>query len=961
MRFIAILAVSLLFTAPCVLAQPLSVRDIQFTESPDGASPLNGQTVEVTGLISGSGFSTGGLQYFLSDPGGGPWSGVLVFDTSPRGLVLGDSVTIRATVGEPGNQTRLSFLELLSSPTPGTGSITSFQTGISDIAEPLEGVLVEISLPVVTEVFTNGFQISDGTGSLRVRKGFTFQTAPLVGDTLQYLRGILSFASNEYSLNPRGDFDFGFTSNRPPLIGNVSYSPDRPTGVDPVTVTATISDDNNDLAEVLVFYRFSNSSDFSAVTMHDDGEHGDGAASDGRWGGVLPAGPERATAYYYISARDGDGAQGLSPANAPAETHTYFIRTINLSIFDLQFVDSPTGGDSPYAGQIVTVTGIVTGSNFDGGSFFMSDPGGGPWSGILVFNPPSTPAEGDCVRVTARVQEFFGLTEMTSVSSVTVLGQGTVPPPDTLYASMLPDSAEAYECCFVFIGPSVVTNTDSYGDFGQWTVRDFSGTGVILGDFGLDYTPAVGDSFMFIQGCVGFNSNPGHMIAPRRNADMGIVDRRAPQLLIAETVTEYRVNLRFNERLSPSVVNDLGRFEIIEVTNQNFPMLHIESAQLFSDGRTIQLETLESMPSSSAYQVEVTNISDVAGNVLEQATLGFGGYSPNEVTQIADIYNDFSAFEGRPTTLRGVVNFVQDVTTTSGSRRISAFMQDESGRGFNMSQTGAASTFPGIKRGNLIEITGVVNEFSGSIQLGSFAAGANSADVRVLAESQPLPVPIEVRTGDLRTQASIIRVSDQLVRGSGTWCVATGTAYQVDENVGGGTNIFIDDGSGNLTVRIWDSMNLDSVQLNGEWLLLGDLVGKRMSIAGPSSSFNGDFQMLAGYAADFSDPSIVGAPSGDLALDVPNRAFAPDIGQSFPIYYDAPPTGAVRLRLFNLRGQLVHTFVDKRAGGPQYLDWDGRNDLNELLPLGTYILHLESIKNGETESLTKPVVVGTRL
>ena len=75
-----------------------------------------------------------------------------------------------------------------------------------------------------------------------------------------------------------------------------------------------------------------------------------------------------------------------------------------------------------------------------------------------------------------------------------------------------------------------------------------------------------------------------------------------------------------------------------------------------------------------------------------------------------------------------------------------------------------------------------------------------------------------------------------------------------------------------------------------------------MSIAGPSSTFNGDFQMLAGYAADFTDPNPVGAPSGKLILDVPNRAFAPDIGQTFPIYYDAPPIGAVRLRLFNLRG-----------------------------------------------------------
>ncbi len=962
MHFLAIFAVSILLSISCACGQVISVHEVQFTESPDGISPRNGQLVEVTGLVSAYGFGSAGLQYFISDPGGGPWSGVLVFDTQSRTIAVGDSVVVRATVTESSSQTRLNSPELLSVNASSTG-IAQFSATTGAIGESLEGVFIALANPVVTEIVSGGFIVNDGSGPLRVREGFSFLYEPFVGDTLQFLKGIVSYTSGEFAINPRGDFDFGFSSNRPPLISEVSYAPDRPTGVDPVTVTALISDDNNELSEALVFYRFGDAGDFAAVTMHDDGEHGDGAAFDGRWGGVLPAGPERAQAHYYISARDADGARGLSPENAPTETYSYFIRSINLSIFDIQFVDSPTGGDSPFNGQIVTVTGIVTGSNFDGGSFFMSDPGGGPWSGVLVFNPPATPAEGDCVRVTARVQEYFELTEMSSVSNVTVLGTGHIAPPDTIHAGMLPDSSEAYEGCFVYIGPCVVTNTDDYGDFGQWAVRDASGEGIILGDFGLDYTPAEGDSFQFIQGCVTFNSNPGHMIAPRRNEDMGIIDRRAPQLLIAEAVTEHQANLRFNERIDPTVVNDLGHFEITEVTNPEFPTLHIQSAQLFNDGRTIQIETLESLPGESAYQIEVTDISDVSGNVLQQATLGFGGYSATEVTLINDIYNDFHTYEGLPVTLRGIVNFVQDVTTTSGSRRISAFIQDNSGRGFSLSQTGAASTFPGIQRGNLIEITGVVNEFSGAIQLGSFASGANSADIKVLAEYQELPEPIVIRTGDLRTQASIVAVSDPILYGSGTWCKATGTIYQVDENVGGGTNIFLDDGSGNLTVRVWDSMNLDSVMVEGEWMLLGELVGKRVSIAGPSSTFNGDFQMLAGYTEDFTDPDTnsVRPPSGKLILEVQNRAFAPDIGQTFPIFFDAPSEGAVRLRLFNLRGQLVNTFVDKRAGGPQAIDWDGRDDRNELLPLGTYILHLESIKNGETESLTKPIVVGTRL
>ena len=73
----------------------------------------------------------------------------------------------------------------------------------------------------------------------------------------------------------------------------------------------------------------------------------------------------------------------------------------------------------------------------------------------------------------------------------------------------------------------------------------------------------------------------------------------------------------------------------------------------------------------------------------------------------------------------------------------------------------------------------------------------------------------------------------------------TGAIRAVDENVGGGTNINIDDGTGNLTVRLWDSMNVDSVLLANHWYRLRELAGKRLTILGPSSTYNGDFQMLS--------------------------------------------------------------------------------------------------------------------
>jgi flagellar hook assembly protein FlgD len=119
--------------------------------------------------------------------------------------------------------------------------------------------------------------------------------------------------------------------------------------------------------------------------------------------------------------------------------------------------------------------------------------------------------------------------------------------------------------------------------------------------------------------------------------------------------------------------------------------------------------------------------------------------------------------------------------------------------------------------------------------------------------------------------------------------------------------------------------------------------------------------MLAGYAEDFTAAQPVGIPSAEAMLQVEARPFAPDMGQKIDIAYNAPVGAHVRVRVFNLRGQIVATLVDKTSVGPYTISWDGRNELRELLPLGTYIVHLESENVGKKTTAMKPVVVGTRL
>jgi hypothetical protein len=233
----------LLLTASYAVGQE-TIYDIQFTEDPSGISPLEGQTVQTGGIVTGVNFNNQPIRYFIADRQGGLWRGILVNDNANRNLSVGDSVSFEARVQESSSQTRLYNITsgtFFSLPVSVTVPPTSMTSG--DIGESSEGVLVELGECYVVDL-DGGIRVDDGSGPVLIGTGWTFAYEPLIGDTLQYVRGIVSY-SGEFAINPRNDSDFGFFSNRPPLISQVEHTPDRPSALDPVTVTALITDDSS--------------------------------------------------------------------------------------------------------------------------------------------------------------------------------------------------------------------------------------------------------------------------------------------------------------------------------------------------------------------------------------------------------------------------------------------------------------------------------------------------------------------------------------------------------------------------------------------------------------------------------------------------------------------------------------------------------------------------------------------
>ena len=103
----------------------------------------------------------------------------------------------------------------------------------------------------------------------------------------------------------------------------------------------------------------------------------------------------------------------------------------------------------------------------------------------------------------------------------------------------------------------------------------------------------------------------------------------------------------------------------------------------------------------------------------------------------------------------------------------------------------------------------------------------------------------------------------------------------------------------------------------------------------------------------------------DVFLRVDPYPFVPDRGEKIGITYNV---GAVNnqatIRIFDLGGRLILTLLSEPATIIQNrIEWDGRNELRDMVPLGTYICHLEVIEQatGEKKTAMAPIVVGTIL
>jgi len=162
-----------------------------------------------------------------------------------------------------------------------------------------------------------------------------------------------------------------------------------------------------------------------------------------------------------------------------------FFTFISLNLFSQTIAEIQGTTDvSPFDGQVVTTTGIVTAvvSN----SYFIQD-GTAVRSGLYIYDQNFAPALGDEVTLTGTATEYFELTEIVDVTNLTVNSSNNpLPPPIALTTAEI--NNEDYEGMLVQVTSAACTNTDL--GFGEWEVNDGSGAAVI-NDLMFPFSPEI--------------------------------------------------------------------------------------------------------------------------------------------------------------------------------------------------------------------------------------------------------------------------------------------------------------------------------------------------------------------------------------------------------------------------------------------------------------------------------------
>ncbi|MCB2211073.1 T9SS type A sorting domain-containing protein [bacterium] len=231
-------------------------------------------------------------------------------------------------------------------------------------------------------------------------------------------------------------------------------------------------------------------------------------------------------------------------------------------------------------------------------------------------------------------------------------------------------------------------------------------------------------------------------------------------------------------------------------------------------------EFTDALPASGDYEYTIVAHYDEGVAPASEPAVG----SWEQPDQIADVQTDPDSYLGTEVTFVAVVTQGHNTVHT---QYVDVYIQDNSGYGIAVYSWDPAQGV-GLDRGDLIEITGTIDQYFDTTELINFT-------FTELSSGNPLPEPMVFATGDI----------DDSVPYEGVWAEITGTLQWDPSEPGTSFNIWVDDGSGPADVRVWGDANLD---------FSGFLGGDEITLRGTIDSYNGIGQLQPSAQEDIEAP-----------------------------------------------------------------------------------------------------------
>lgn len=258
------------------------------------------------------------------------------------------------------------------------------------------------------------------------------------------------------------------------VIGNVEISDPQPQSDETVMIYCQI-EPNPGQGNVKLFYGDAFNYLLDDVEM---------TFADGSWSAEIPAHEAESVVYTAIRADNGSGVGSWAP--------TYSYRVASSFQGEVVPITAIQGaGDiSPYEGQIVSTTGIVT-AFYNNGYFIQA--GEGPRTGLFVYHPNRYPAIGDSIVITGQVKEHFGLTEMANLSFYRLIKTDRiVPSPAVITAAEI---GEDWESVLVRIEDATCTFSQHWNNNDMWRVNDGTGDVNVKNNEVFSWTPTINRNY----------------------------------------------------------------------------------------------------------------------------------------------------------------------------------------------------------------------------------------------------------------------------------------------------------------------------------------------------------------------------------------------------------------------------------------------------------------------------------